>query len=310
MQGFERRPYRALAVGIAAISFGAIFVRLAAAPAAATAALRMGFAALVLAPFALASPRARRELAALRPADAALLGAAGLFLALHFLLWISSLSRTGVASSVVIVTTGPLWVALHAAIFRRARLPGPFWLGLAAALAGGAIIGGSDRGGGGHRLGGDLLALGGAVAVAAYFIAGSSLRRRLSTLAYVAPVYAVAGALLAGAAAVSGIRPAAIPPAAWGWCFLMALVCQVAGHSIFNWALRSLPATAVSIATLGEPVGAAILALLVLGEAPRPSDVAGGCLILAGMATALRARAPGAWRPRAGTGPGGGASRG
>lgn len=290
MQGLERSPYRALALGIAAISFGAIFVRLAAAPAPATAALRMAFAAIVLAPFALRSPRVRRELGALRARDGALLAAAGVFLALHFYLWISSLSRTGVASSVVIVTTGPLWVALYAAIFRRERLPGGFWLGLGAALAGGVIIGASDRAGEGHRIAGDLLALGGAVAAAGYFLAGESLRRRLSVLAYVAPVYAVAGVLLVAAAAASGMRLSAIRPRAWGYCFLMALVCQVAGHSIFNWALRSLPATVVSLATLGEPVGAAVLAFLVLGETPRWSDAAGGCAILAGIAIALRAR--------------------
>jgi drug/metabolite transporter (DMT)-like permease len=277
------KPHAGLAAGIAAISFGAIFTRLAASPAPAVAALRMVFASLVLAPFALGNPRVRKELRGLSRREAALVGLAGSFLALHFILWISSLSFTGVTASVVFVTTNPLWVALFTIVVLRRDVPRGFWPGLALAIAGGIVIGGADAVGNAARLKGDLLALGGAAAVAGYFLAGARLRERLSLLAYVVPVYSVAGVLLAAGALVAKVPLAGYRWESYAYCLAMALVCQIAGHSLFNWALKHLPTPVVAMASLGEPVGATVLALLILGEAPRRSDVGGGVLILAGI---------------------------
>ena len=95
-----------LAVAIAALSFGAIFTRLADAPAPVVAALRMSFSALMVSVASLASAKVRRELGALGRRDWGALALAGVFLALHFILWISSLSRTTVASSVGPGATG------------------------------------------------------------------------------------------------------------------------------------------------------------------------------------------------------------
>jgi len=273
----------ALGAGIVAISFGAIFTRLAGSPAPMVAALRMMLSSLMLAPFALGSARARRELARLSRRDLALIGLSGVFLALHFILWISSLSFTGVTASVVFVTTNPLWVALFTFFFLKEKISRVFWFGLALAVAGGAIIGGADAAGGGLRWQGDLLAIGGAVAIAGYFCVGSRLRRRLSLLAYIFPVYSFAAVVLCAGALVSKV-----PLTGYGWesyayCFLMAIICQILGHSVFNWALRHLAATVVAIAVLGEPVGASVLALFVLGEVPRRAEIVGGILILSGI---------------------------
>ncbi len=275
-----------LAGGIVALSFGAIFTRLAEAPPAAVAALRMAFSAVILAAPALGSARTRRELRGLGRREWCALGLAGSFLALHFILWISSLSRTNVASSVVLVTTSPLWIGLYSAIVLHRRVPAAFWAGLALALAGGAVIGGGAAGAQ-ARAGGNLLAVGGAVAIAGYFLVGSALRGRISIVAYVFPVYSIAAALLAVGTVASGGSLAGHEPRAYLYSFLMALVCQAVGHSIFNWALRRLPATAVAVATLGEPVGAAVLAFFVLGEEPGAAAAAGGALILAGIVIVL-----------------------
>lgn len=279
--------YYALGAGIAAISFGAIFVKLAHAPPAMIAALRMTFSSLILLPFVLASKETKRELAAVSKRDWGLLLLAGFCLALHFLLWISSLSLTGVTSSVVFVTTNPLWVALYTMLFLREKVSRAFWMGLGFAILGGAIIGGRDVFSGGARWQGDLLALGGAVAVAGYFIVGSRLRKRLSLIAYVFPVYSCAAMILLGAALVSGISLAGYGWKSYVYCFLMAFVCQVLGHSLFNWALRHLAATVVTIAAIGEPVGSSVLAFLVLHEIPGLTEIGGGALILLGIFLAL-----------------------
>ncbi len=273
-----------LGAGIAAISFGAIFTRLAEAQPAVVAALRMAFSALLLAAPALGSRRIRGELRGLSRRDWGALALAGGFLALHFILWISSLSRTGVAASVVLVTTSPLWIGVYSVVVLRVRLPAVFWGGLSLAIAGGAVIGG----GGAHAdAAGNLLATGGAIAVAGYFLVGASLRRRLSIVAYVFPVYSIAAILLVAGTIASGASLAGQAPRTYLYGFLMALVCQAAGHSIFNWALRRLGAADVAVATLGEPVGASILAFAVLGETPGKAVVAGGALILAGIVIAL-----------------------
>jgi drug/metabolite transporter (DMT)-like permease len=278
----------ALGSGIVAISFGSILARLAHAPAPTVAALRMVFSSFILLPFVLGSGRARTELARLSLADIRLLALAGLFLALHFFLWIASLSFTGVTSSVVFVTTNPLWVALYTIVFLKKRISRVFWLGLGVSILGGAFIAGRDAFANGTRWQGDILALGGAVAIAGYFLVGSGLRGRLSLIAYIFPVYTIAAILLSIAAIVSGSPFTGYGWESYGACFAMALVCQIIGHSLFNWALKHLDAAVVTIAVLGEPVGASILAFIVLRERASLTEIAGGVAILAGIFLVLR----------------------
>ncbi len=280
--------FQALGAGIVAVSFGSIFVRVAGAPAPTVAALRMIFSALILLPFVLASRATREEMARLSGRDRRLLAVSGLFLALHFYLWIASLSYTGVTSSVVFVTTNPLWVALFTAVVLRKRISLVCWIGLVVAMLGGAIIGGRDAAAGGARWKGDILALGGAVAFAGYFLVGARLRGRLSLLAYVFPVYACAAVLLAAAALGAGASLAGCGWKCYAVCFAMALVCQIVGHTLFNWALKHLEATVVAIAALGEPVGASVLALVLLGERPMATEIVGGAAILAGIYLVMR----------------------
>jgi drug/metabolite transporter (DMT)-like permease len=287
MRGLGSAVYYALGSGIVAISFGSIFVRLAQAPPSTVAALRMVFSSFMLLPFVLGSPGARAELAGLSRADLRLLALSGSFLALHFYFWISSLSFTGVTSSVVFVTTNPLWVALYTIVFMKKRISRTFWIGLGIAIAGGAVIGGGDALAGGPRWRGDLLALGGAIAIAGYFLVGSRLRARLSLLAYVFPVYACAAILLSVAAMASGASLAGHGWRTYRICFLMALVCQIIGHSLFNWALRHVEAAVVTIGVIGEPVGASILALLILHERAGATAIVGGAAILAGIVLVL-----------------------
>ena len=103
-------PYLVLMIGIIGVSTGSIFARLADAPALVTAAYRVGLAALVLIPAA--GWKARDELRNLSFQDVKLAMFSGLFLALHFATWISSLDYTAIANSVVLVNTIPLWVGL------------------------------------------------------------------------------------------------------------------------------------------------------------------------------------------------------
>ncbi|MBN1148438.1 MAG: DMT family transporter [Anaerolineales bacterium] len=296
-------PLLVLAFGILAVSTASIFIRYAQAdmPSLVIAGGRLAIATLVLAPVAVA--RRRAELAGLRRGDLALALLSGLFLALHFAAWISSLEYTTVASSVVLVSTVPLWVALLAPFTIKERVSRPALAGMALALAGGAIVGVSDScAWDGARLAcpslgeflqgeaflGDLLALSGALTAGGYMLIGRRLRGRVSALSYVFVVYGMAAVVLLVIVFAAGETFLGYPPNAYLWLVLLALFPQLIGHSTYNWALGYLSAAYVSIALLGEPVGSTILAYLLLDETPTLLKIFGAILILAGIVVASR----------------------
>jgi drug/metabolite transporter (DMT)-like permease len=227
--------------------------------------------------------RVRRELSALTAQEWRRALLSGLLLAIHFVSWITSLSLTSVAASVVLMTTHPIFAAIGSYLLLNERLDRRMVVALAVALLGSGIIAAGDLGQGGHRLLGDLLALTGGISAAGYFVIGRRLRARLSLLGYVYPVYATAAILLLLALMISGVPRLPHQQEAWVWLALMAVGPQILGHSSLNWALRYLSATFVTLATLGEPIGSTLLAWWLLGERPTVWTAVGGALILAGI---------------------------
>jgi len=273
-------------IGSVAVSFGSIFVRLAAAPALAVAAYRVIWASLLL-----ALPTARgpiSELRSIQPRELKGLLLSGTALALHFSLWIASLSYTSVASSVLLVDTTPFFVGVASHWWLGRRHGRRFWTGLAVTFLGCAVIFSEDWSVSGSSLTGNLLAVGGAVAMAAYLLAGAAVRRRLSLLAYVWPVYALAAAVLTVACLAAGVPLRGYGAATHLYLFLLGMVPQCIGHTSYNWSLRWLPPGLVAIVTLAEPVGASLLAYLLLAESLTRIKLIGGAVILAGIYTATR----------------------
>ena len=254
---------------------------------------RLGFAALLLAPIAFV--RARTELRALRRGDVLLGIGSGACLALHFSAWIRSLEYTSVASSSALVATNPLWIALASLLLFRQRPAALTWLGVLITIGGSVLIAisDSDGGGGSHALLGDALALLGALAGSGYFLVGSRLQRRLSTLAYIALVYTSAAVILilvaigVGAWHLDQIAPDDAPVALL-LVLGLAVGPQLLGHTAFNWSLRHLSATFVAIAILGEPIGAALLALAFFKQVFQPIQLLGFVVLLTGIAVAAR----------------------
>ncbi len=279
--------YAGLATGIVSISFAAVFVKLAEAPPSVVAALRMIFSSLILLPYVVMSADFRLEIRRIAKNEILLLILSSIFLSLHFLFWITSLSLTGVTSSIVFVAASPLFVAVYTVIIFRKKVSRPFWAGIAIAVIGGMVMGGGNLHGGGENWKGDLLAIAGAVSAAGYFLVGSRLRSRLSLITYVFPVYSFAALILALVVPFTGERLTSLSAKSYLYCFLMALVCQISGHTIFNWALKRVKATIVTFLILGEPVGTSILAFLILNEIPLPTEVVGGIIILGGILTVL-----------------------
>jgi len=278
-----RKEYRwaGLAVGVMAMSTGSILVRLAQAPALAQAAWRMFLASILLAPWGL--PRLVRESKNLGRGDWARLCLSGVALALHLGAWISSLSYTNVASSVTLVSTNPIYVGLASRYILRERLSKRRVLAIAVTLVGSIVVSYGDFCLSGRALLGDALALLGALAMSAYILLGRSVRGKLSTMAYVWPCYGVAGLLLLALCVTSGQPLVGYDYNTFLMLFLLAAVPQGLGHSVLNWALGHVSPILLTLAILGEPVAASILALLILGEAPPLAALIGSPMILAGI---------------------------
>jgi len=138
---------------------------------------------------------------------------------------------------------------------------------------------------------GDILALVGGWAGAGYLLIGRRLREKMSLITYIFLVYGVAALVLNIFMFTAGQTPLGYPPRVYLWIVLLALVPQLLGHSTFNWALRYLTAAYVSITLLGEPIGSAILAYFLLGEAPSMLMAFGAILILGGIYVASQQNA-------------------
>lgn len=291
-------PLLVLIVGILAVATSSILIRNAQefAPSLVISAYRLLLATLVLAPFAAANHRT--ELAEMRRADFRFALLSGVFLALHFAAWITSLEYTTVASSVVLVTTTPLWVALLSPLTIKEPIARPVWIGLFLALLGGLVVGLSDTCSlDGFRLScppvgefvrqsafwGDLLALAGAWMAAGYILIGRRLRQKLSLVGYIFVVYGIAALVLIIVVLAAGLKLFGYPSEAYFWMILIALVPQLLGHSSFNWALGYLSAAYVSISLLGEPIGSSVLAYFLLDESPTAMKIFGAILILIGI---------------------------
>jgi drug/metabolite transporter (DMT)-like permease len=282
-----------LAGAVAVVSTASILIRYAQAEGASSLAIaagRLAIAAAVLAPFAL--PKLRQDLRGLSPRPLLLCMASGLLLAVHFWTWIASLEYTSVASSTVLVTTNPLWVALASAWLLRERPAVATLAGIGLTVAGSAAIFASDTSTAGTAaspLLGNTLALVGAVAASGYLLIGRALRTAVGFSTYVWTAYATAAVVLCLALLARGGATAQWSGAGWAFIAALALGPQVLGHTAFNWALRRLSATFVAVAILGEPVGSALLAYILFGETFAPLQLAGFLLLLVGIFAAARA---------------------
>ena len=257
----------------------------------AIAAWRLTIAAALLWPLAWA--KASKEIAALQKPDWLLGIAAGFFLALHFAAWISSLAYTSVASSVALVATNPIWIAMVSWLIFREKLGGWLVLGIAAAVAGSALIFLSDANlvtgsGSSNPLLGNGLAVVGSLTVCGYLLIGRRLRKTMSLLSYIWLVYSSAAIALMIAAIAAGATLTGFSEKAWACLFALALGPQLLGHSAFNWALKHVSATFIALVILGEPIGSALLAWLIFGERFAPLQLAGFSMLLAGIYLASR----------------------
>jgi drug/metabolite transporter (DMT)-like permease len=273
-----------LAVGVVAVSLSGPLMALMVVPPLAIAFWRNAFATTALYPgVALAR---REELGALRGRPLALVVASGAALALHFATWVTSLTLTSVASATAIVCLQIAWVVAWQ-LLHGERFGVGVGAGLVLSFAGVLVVSGVDFTVSTDALLGDLLALVGGAAAAAYMLIGSRARQATSTTTYTFVCYGTCAAFLLLAALVARQDLLGYPPAQWGLLLLVTATAQLMGHSVFNHLLATTAPMVVSLALLLEVPGAALLAALLLGQVPPAGALVGLAVILAGMALVI-----------------------
>jgi drug/metabolite transporter (DMT)-like permease len=277
-----------IAVAVGAVSTSGPLIAATAAPALAIAFWRNGFAALVLAPVALA--RRRAAMRAMVRREWWLIGLAGVLLAAHFAVWVTSLRYTSVATSTALVATQPVWAGLLARA-RGASISRAAWIGIAVAVVAAGLLTGLDLRLSGRAVVGDFLALAGAVFAAGYVTVGAQVRRSVDTTSYTTLCYSMTAVLLLMVCAIGGQSLAGYSGDDWLRILALTAGAQLLGHSVFNRVLKTTSPTVVSLAILFEVPGAALIAAVFLHQPIHVIDLPAAALLLTGLALVIRAGA-------------------
>lgn len=282
------KTYLILFAGVFALSTSAIFVKLADAPSAVIAFYRLLIAGLILLPCFLVSTDSRNEAKDLSLLQWKQIIAAGFFLALHYVLWFESLNYTSIASSTMIVCLQPLFsLALDRFVSNKSITKNAI-IGCTISLIGCAIIGWGDFQISGQSLWGDILAFVAGGVIALYFFVGETIRKEISAVTYSVLSYLISAIVLMIYIALMDSSFIGYTEKTWHAFIGLALISTIGGQFVFNLLLKNVPASAVTMAILGEPIGTCILAYFILHETIALQQLVGMLIIMLGMAIYFR----------------------
>ncbi len=286
----QRNTLLALGVGVLVVSTASVLIRellRLEVSASTVAALRLSIASLVMAIAAFGSLGAFQKISF---RVLFLTAISGICLAAHFITWIQSLKFIPVATSTFLVTTSPIWVALFSFFFLKETVGKKQFLGILIAIGGAGIVLSTspENSVSSEGLLGETLAVIGAVSIAIYFVIARSLKEKIDLRVFVFLAYLFASFVVIIWMLIENTESITIPNDAWVFLIALALGPQAIGHTIFNWAVRRLPATTVSTAILGEPIFASILAWWWLSEKIDPVSAIGFITIVIGILISTR----------------------
>lgn len=268
-------------IGVIFVSISSVLSKIATAPPLIIATYRLGFSALLMLPFFI--KQGKNILKKMTPRLWILCSLSGVFLALHFATWLTSIKMTSIASSTVLVNTHPIFILFATYFLFKEKVSKKAMVSILIAFFGSIVITFGDSTLGQHNVLGDLLAIAGGFFVASYMLIGRFARQHISVTAYTFIVYTCCTLVLLGLDFVTSTPLVGYPSSDYLIFISLAVFCTLLGHSVFNWALAYLKPTFVSTSILGEPVFATIWAILFLKEFPSIFQITGGALILLGI---------------------------
>jgi len=263
------RVYFALFIGIVCVSLASVFIKLTAdVPSVIITTYRLVISSFLLLSYSFFK---KKNVFVKDKKILSIAALGGIFLSAHFIFWITSIQYTSIPSSVTLVSTSPIFVGLFSYFILKEKQGRAIVISIALSVIGSFVLAFSD---GGlffkafdkRALLGDIFALLGAVAVSGYFIIGSYLRRSMDIMTYITLVYGFAAFFSFIFALFFKERFFGYSESSYMYMVLLAVVPQLIGHTSFNWALKYAKTSVVAISTLGEPIGASILAYIIFKE--------------------------------------------
>jgi drug/metabolite transporter (DMT)-like permease len=285
------RPYLGLCISIISVSSAAVIIKTVSFHEdfpLTVAFYRLLFTTLLLLPFVIFRKKIRNELLTLSKKSFLIMFIIGLILAAHFAFWITSLGRTSVASSVILVTAHPLLVGPVSHYFLKERLSKANTIGILISVIGVIILvyGNNSKAFGTiDTLEGNILAILGGIAAGLYILGGRIVRKNVSVWSYAIVVYSITTVILF-------LLCISLKSPIYGFSlkdytliFIMAIFAGILGHTLYNWSLEYVRASIASVVLLGEPIGSSILAFLLpwISQIPSEYTILGGAIILFGI---------------------------
>ncbi len=277
-------------LGVLLLGTGPMFVKYVQANGVLVGFYRLFFAAIMLSiPALLVKPEKEDS----RPAKGGLKWAVlgGLVFAANISLWCSALNFTTASAVTLLDNTAPVWVGLISWLVLKEKQPWQYWLGLLVTIGGaGIMIGWDIRNSSGQQSTGNLIGIASGFSYALYILITQQARRYMDSLRYSWLVSLSGAAALLVAAIAMGLFREPLPADSLLMIFLMALTSQVIAWVLVNHALGKLPASAASVALVGQPVVTTLLGIVILNEVPSPLQLAGALVCLAGIFTVQKSQ--------------------
>jgi len=285
------KPYIALLISITSVSTAAILIKTVSFHEQfplSVAFYRLLFTTILVFPFVIFRKKIRQEILKLSKESIIIMLFIGLILAAHFAFWISSLGRTSVASSVILVTAHPLLVGPVSHYFLKEKLSKANTIGILISVIGVIILvygNNSISMGALDTLEGNILAILGGIAAGLYILGGRKIRKSVSVWSYAFVVYAIATIVLFFLCIISNSPINGITIKDYSLIFIMAIFAGILGHTLYNWSLEFVRASIASVVLLGEPIGSSILAYVLpwISQTPSNYTIIGGAIILTGI---------------------------
>lgn len=283
-------PALFLLVGVLAVSFSSILIKWSDAPASILGMYRLLFTVFLFLPFL---PWRKMKILFKNSTvkEWLMLVVSGVFLGLHFLFWMESFSHTTVASAMILTALEPVFVVIGAYFLFKEKTSKVGTISILIAVSGSMIIASGDIGVSKTALYGDLLSVLGTVAVSVHMLAGQDLCRKMPPIIYSFAVFLIGGLVLFVYNICTNVSLTQYDTKDWWIFLLLALIPNIFGHALFNWLLKYVGATTISMAILGEPIGAIILAYFLLGEMTTASQLVGGMIVMISVMIFLKYKA-------------------
>jgi len=287
------KPYVILVVSVIAASFSSIFIKLCEAPSLSIAFYRLLFTTLILLPLMVFKPDVVKEIRGISRSDLLMMIIIGFVLSLHFSFWITSLTYTSVASSVILVTSHPILVAPVAHLFYKEYLSLRNIAGIAISILGVILLVSGEYTVAESSFIGDSLAFLGGLAAGLYILGGRRMRKKVSIVSYGVVVYASGSVTMLIICLLFNSPLINLRVKDYIIILIMAFISGILGHTLYNWSLAYIRASVASVSLLGEPIVSSLLAYIIpsIHQEPTVFAIIGGCAILVGIYLTTRDQA-------------------